>query len=244
MNKLIVILRTALSVTLLLILILISILPLGIFLMLPRTWVLSSRLFFWFEYLLCRALLAITFAPFTFRGLEHLPSDPSIIVANHQSALDIPVIAATLRRYPHVWLAVATLMNSPVLRFVLPRVAVLVDMTTPMSGMRTLLEAIKLVNGKRCHIIIFPEGGRYIDGEIHDFFGGFVILAKKMGRPVTPIMIHGLNKVFPPGSWLVYRHRVTIVVGEPFVIQEHEADELFVARVQRWFIDQTEQQGM
>lgn len=242
--KIIAIARTAVSLILLILLITVSIVPLGILLLLPRSWLLASKLFFLVEYLFCRALIAITFVPFRFRGLEHLPTEPSIIVANHQSALDIPVIAATLQHYPHVWLAVATLMDSPVLRFILPRVAVLVDMTTPMTGMRTLLEAIKLVNGKRCHIVIFPEGGRYIDGEIHDFFGGFVILAKKMGRPVTPILIHGLNKVFPPGSWLVYRHTVTVIVGEPFIIQEHESDELFVARVQRWFIDQVEQQGM
>lgn len=232
--------RTLVSRFLLFILMLIYALPMLIFLLLPKRWGVESRFYYWFEYVFCWLILKFSFINFTFVGRENLPDQPAVIVANHQSSFDIPVIAYALHGYPHLWLAINTLMKSPILRFILPRVAVLVDVSTPMSGMRSLIAAIKLVNGKRSHVVIFPEGGRYTDGQIHDFFGGYVILAKKMGRPVVPIYMNNLNKVYPPDSFLVYNFPVTVTIGKPMIIEEGETDEVFNQRVYRWFEEQAQ----
>jgi len=117
---------------------------------------------------------------------------------------------------------------------------VLVDMSSPMKGMRSLIEAIKVINNKKMHVIIFPEGGRYTDGKVHDFFGGFVILARKTGRPVVPIRIFNANKVYPPNTWLANYAPITVVIGERMYIGEHETDEAFKNRVFDWFIQTKE----
>ena len=116
--------------------------------------------------------------------------------------------------------------------------AVLVDTSTPMKGMRSLLQAIAIAKEHNAHIIIFPEGGRFSDGTVHDFFGGFAILAKRIGRSVVPVYVHGINKVYPPGAFLVHWHQVTVVIGEPFTMQEDEHEDVFKQRVYQWFIDQ------
>ncbi|MCL5875549.1 MAG: 1-acyl-sn-glycerol-3-phosphate acyltransferase [Candidatus Dependentiae bacterium] len=215
--------------------------PMIIILLLPARWGFESKYYYWMEYSFCWLLFKLTFFPVTYSGQHNMPGEPAVIVANHQSSLDIPLLVGVLQRYPHLWLALNSLMKSPILRFILPKIAVLVDTSSPLTGMRTLIAAIKKVNGKRCHVVIFPEGGRYYDSKIHDFFAGFVILAKKMNRPIVPVFIKGANVVYPPNSFWVTRAPITITVGEPMRMEEGEPDEVFHDRVHQWFIEQNKE---
>lgn len=186
--------------------------------------------------------LKCSLLPVRFEGLEYLPKESAVFVANHQSSLDIPLVGILARGKPHVWLAWEKLIERSVfLRFLLPRFAVLVDSTDKYKAMRSLLRIIQYsTNGFDSSIMIFPEGGRFTDGKVHEFFGGFVILAKKTGKPVVPVRIFGAHKAYPPGSFLVHRHPIRVVVGRPCVLKEAESDEAFKQRVYNWFLAQGE----
>ncbi len=231
-------LHTLLSRLLLVLIILIFLLPVTFFMLLPQRVRYNSKLFFWMMRLFYRAVLRTSLLPINIIGREHIPTSASIIAANHQSSYDIPLVGQLANGHAHVWLAMAALRKSPLLRFILPRVAVLVDTSTPMKGMRSLLQAMAIAKEHDAHIMIFPEGGRFTDGTVHDFFGGFAILAKRMARPVVPVYIHGINKVYPPDAFWVHWHPVTVVVGEPFNIHQGEDDDAFKQRVYAWFVDQ------
>lgn len=234
-------LRTLLSRFLLLIVMLIYLPFFLIILLLPKERLYKSKIFFLLCDLFYRSILLFSFLPIKIVGKENLPHGPAVFAANHQSSLDIPLIGILTKRHPHVWLAKTELMDSPILRFVLPRVAVLIDMSTPQKGMRSLINALNMINHeKNNHAMIFPEGGRYTDGKIHDFFAGFVILAKKTGRPVVPVRIFGLDKAYPPDSFIVNRVPITMKIGKPFVYQENDTDQTFKDRVYKWFVEQTE----
>jgi len=110
-----------------------------------------------------------------------------------------------------------------------------------MTGMRSLLEIIKVLVDRPHHCMIFPEGGRYTDGKIHDFYPGFGILARKMGRPVVPVYIRGAQKVYPPNVFLIHYYPIDVVVGKPFFIQEDETEQEFRDRVRAWFCEQEKQ---
>lgn len=235
------VIHTLISRFLLLVLMIIYLIPTIIFLVLPKKWGAQTKLFYWLEYIFSWLVLKISFLPIKIEGWKNLPTEPSIIVANHQSSFDIPTLVYILQRSPHVWLAIKTLMESPILRFILPRLAVLVDASSPMKAMRSLIEIQRVVKGQQTHIIVFPEGGRYTDGSIHDFFGGYVILAKKMQRPVVPVYIHGLNKVYPPDTFWVHYAKVHVVIGEQMIIESHETEEQFNQRVYNWFKSQPQQ---
>ncbi len=235
-------LRTIFSRFLLFLLVLIYLIPIIIFVCMPTRWRYNSKIVFWLMYGFYVAVLKCSLVPIQFVGKEHIPKKaPVIFAANHQSALDIPLVGALANGSSHIWLAKKELMESPILRFVIPFFSVLVDVTSPNKALRSLREVLSLLEKNNIQdVIIFPEGGRYIDGKVHDFFGGFVILAKKTGRPVVPICIIGVNKVYPPDSFWVHWHPITIIVGKPFVYQEGESDEEFKQRVYQWFVEQME----
>lgn len=110
------------------------------------------------------------------------------------------------------------------------------------SGLRKLVaslnEAVRLVEGKNSHVMIFPEGGRYTDGKVHNFFYGFAVLAKKLHRPVVPVCMHNLGKVYPPYSFFVYNYPIKVIIGEPMHFKENETEEQFLQRVHAWFLAQ------
>jgi 1-acyl-sn-glycerol-3-phosphate acyltransferase len=181
-------------------------------------------------------VLKIAWLPITYIGREHIPHEPVIFVVNHQSSFDVPLIGYLMNKKPHVWLALAILRNSLMLRFVLPKVSILVDMSSPASGLRTLRQAISFVSENPANVIIFPEGGRFTDNTIHPFVSGFALISRKAGRPVVPVLIKGVNKVYPPGSFMVYSHPIVVTVGPVMRVTEQETDDAFKDRVYQWFV--------
>jgi len=142
---------------------------------------------------------------------------------------------------PHVWLAKDEAVEGVFVRFIVPLLSVLVDVSSPRKAMLSLRKILSIVNNHHRNLMIFPEGTRYIDGKIHDFFGGFAVIAKKTGRPVVPVCILGINKAYPPDTFWVYWHPITVIVGKPFVYQENDTDQDFKQRIYKWFVEKMEQ---
>jgi 1-acyl-sn-glycerol-3-phosphate acyltransferase len=215
--------------------------PIILLLIVPERWRYDSKAYFWFVYQFLYWSLKATFLPIKFVGLQNIPSNvPVIFAANHQSALDIPLVGVLAQHHPHVWLAWSKLADYPLFGLVLKRLAILVDTTTPMRATRTLLRAINRIKDNHHHVIIFPEGARYTDGKVHDFFSGFVILTRRTGRPVVPVFIRGSSKAYPPHAWLLHLQPITVIVGSPLEIREEESDESFKQRVHNWFVIEQE----
>lgn len=178
------------------------------------------------------------FVPVTIKGKENMPESQAIFVANHESSLDIPVLGSLMDGHPHIWYVLDRFAHTPVLGFFVRRMSIPVDQECAMKASRALITGIRMVAGNGRHTLIFPEGGRFNDGKIHDFFCGFAIIAKKIKRPVIPVMMYNLGKIYPPGSFIVYPHPVHIVIGKPFIYQETETPEQFSMRVRDWFVAQ------
>lgn len=238
--QLLLLVRTLVSYFLFALLLAIFFVPAIIFLVLPKEWCYENRLFYWLFDLFYRLTLKCILIPITFEGIDNIPKNAAIFIANHQSALDAPLLGRLSNGKPHVWIAMQELETWPLVNFFLSRLAILVDRSSPIKAMRGLLKAVNMVYGKRRNMIIFPEGQRYTDGKVHDFYAGFVILAKKTKRPVVPVRIFGAYKVFPPGSFYIHKHSIKVVVGKPFIYQENDTDDSFKQRVYQWFLDQGE----
>lgn len=235
-----VIVHTIVSYVLLIILFFVLSIPVLILFLMPERWRYKSKFFAGFLYYFYGFILKCTLTPIRFKGIENVPDFPVIIAANHQSALDIPLVGILAKSTPHIWLAWSELFERPFHYFLLSRVALPLDVTSPLKAMRSFARALSIVCENNMHAIIFPEGSRFTDGNVHDFFAGFVMLAKKTGRPVVPVRIFGVNKVYPPRSCFVYRYPITVVVGEPMYMEKDETDEAFKDRVHQWFLEQIE----
>src|SRR5579863_3951344 len=236
------IIRNLFSRFLLILITIVFFIPIAIFICIPERYRYKYPFVFYPVHWFYVAILKGSLLPITYKGLENIPQDTAVIfAANHQSSLDIPLVCVLSKGVPHVWLAKAELMDSVFIRFIVPLISVLVDVTSPRNAMLSLRKILNIVNNHHRNLIIFPEGARYTDGKIHDFFGGFVILAKKVGRPVVPVCILGIDKAYPPETFWVQWYPITVIVGKPFIYEKDDSDESFKNRVHQWFIDQMRQ---
>jgi 1-acyl-sn-glycerol-3-phosphate acyltransferase len=234
--KLISVLYTLYSYVVIILLVLVFFIPVTLWLLLPgkvrHSWPVY-RVMHFFYWLVEK----LTLLPITYKGFEHLPQEPAVFVANHQSALDIPLLGILARGAPHIWLArQEVLKNFWLLRLILPRLAIIVDTESQMSAMRSLISIIKIAETEQRHIMIFPEGSRFTNGTVQSFYAGFALLARKLGRPVIPVYIQGVNIVYPSTSWWAQPAPITVTVGAPMRPEPEEDDTQFKDRVHRWFV--------
>jgi 1-acyl-sn-glycerol-3-phosphate acyltransferase len=157
---------------------------------------------------------------FRFRVIqrERIPKEGAVILAmNHQSYLDPPLagIATTREVY---FLARKTLLNMPVLGFLLPRMNVVpVDQEgNDRSALKALLRILK--SGRVT--VVFPEGARTLDGNLQPAQPGLGFVIAKTLAPVVPMRIFGAHEALPRGSSRLRLHRITIVVGQPIYFTE------------------------
>lgn len=209
--------------------------PIGICLLFPERYLADNRFFCGLTQLFYWACINLSGLKISYQGHLQLPEEPCIIVANHQSSFDIPLIGYALGDRAQVWLAWAELRKMPFLRIVLPRLAILVDPSSPGRAARSLVDTINIANTHPWDIVIFPEGGRFTDGKVHDFFAGFALLAKKTKRPVVPIKIVGVNNVYPPNTWFIIPKPIWVIVGKPFILEDNETEQAFTQRIYHWF---------
>lgn len=154
--------------------------------------------------------------------LRDLP-DGLIVAANHVSFLDPPLIGAAFRE-PIYYFARKTLFDHPIADFILTRVRAL-----PVNQEKPELSILKRViallrDGEK--VLIFPEGERSWDGTMNaQGQPGVGMIGCKAGVPVLPVRIFGAEKALPRGGKRIRRHPVTLVVGEPFSLEEIAGDD-------------------
>lgn len=151
---------------------------------------------------IARRGLRVTFLcaamPFRVDGIDRLPDEPSIVIANHLSYLDGLVLIAALP--PHFTPVIkAEIRDAPVIGRVLQRVGSRFVQREPAmrAGRDTkhLLDALKAGES----LAVFPEGTFSVDDGLLPFRDGAFFLANKAGSPVVPLAIQGTRDVLPLG---------------------------------------------
>ena len=64
-------------------------------------------------------------------------------------------------------------------------------------------------------VLIFPEGGRTLDGKLQPLEGGVAVIASHTHAPILPAFIHGSFKAMPPGAAFIKPTKLRITFGEP-----------------------------
>jgi 1-acyl-sn-glycerol-3-phosphate acyltransferase len=158
------------------------------------------------------ALLRVLFR-LEWRGREHVPrTGPVLLVANHSSLLDPPLVAAGTPR-PVTFLAKAELFRIPLFGGVIRRLnAYPVRREGPDPGaLRTALRA--LAEGRA--LLVFPEGTRGEEGRLRPAKSGAGMLALMSGAPVVPVYVSGSGRAWPKDRWLPRLRKVTVTFGPP-----------------------------
>jgi 1-acyl-sn-glycerol-3-phosphate acyltransferase len=134
-------------------------------------------------------------------GIENLNTNQVyVIVSNHQSLADIPVI--THLRLDTKWLAKAELFRLPIVGWMLRMAG---DVPVERSDKGDRAKAIAKCSEylrRRCSVVFFPEGTRSRDGQVLPFSKGPFQLALNEQVPILPLVVEGSGMALPRNSWL------------------------------------------
>ncbi len=208
---------------------------------LPERWRQDNPLYFFVMAIFFNGVRLATMLPVRFEGMENIPHGPVIFAPNHLSALDIPMVGCLLGTRVHFWLFLKRFADIPLIGFIFRRMNVVVDITSPQTMMFTLKNAVRLGKDTGRTIILFPEGGRAVDGNLQSFFPGVAVIAQATHLPVVPIYLYNLDKAYPIGSFLLRQYPITVRVGKPFYMQEGQDRSQFLNEVYQWFLEQAAQ---
>lgn len=137
-------------------------------------------------------------------GWENLDlSRPSVIVANHQSHLDLMAI---IMLHPQIIVMTNNReWNSPFYKVILRFADFL-----PIEYLTTHRELVRERIDRGYSVMIFPEGTRSVDCSILRFHKGAFHLASDMNLDITPVLLHGFGHVLPKKDFLLRKGKMTV----------------------------------
>ena len=194
--------------------------------------------------LVVRPLMMVVLGTNVRRG-ELLPEQgPAIIVANHNSHLDVFALMNVLglKRLRHVRPVAAAdyFLTRPLRAWFATRIVGIIPIDRTKSRRedgKHPLEPISDVIREGGIVLLFPEGTRGEPEQMAAFQTGVAHLARRHPDvPITPVFMHGLGKALPKGEAILVPFFCDLFVGKPielglgkkeFMIQLSEAmDEL------------------
>jgi 1-acyl-sn-glycerol-3-phosphate acyltransferase len=128
------------------------------------------------------------------------PRQPYVVVCNHQSLADIPLISNL--PWEMKWMAKEELFKIPVIGWMMRLSGdISVDRKNPRSGAQALIKAQRVLEQK-CSVMIFPEGTRTLDGRVRQFTDGAFHLAIRAKVSILPLVIEGSRDCIPKNNWV------------------------------------------
>ena len=178
--------------------------------------------YYWVCYHLIKLLGRLCFRLRVIHRERMINHGPVILAANHQSFLD-PPLAGSVSDRGIFFLARKSLLNGPVLGWLLPKLNVIpVDSETgkDRTALKALIRILKAGEGT----LVFPEGARSEDGNLQPAQPGLGLVIAKTLAPVVPMRIFGAFEAWPlHEKWPRFRP-VTIVVGEPIYFSAQDLE--------------------
>lgn len=161
-----------------------------------------------------------------FEGVGNVPREgPVVVLSNHQSFLDIPLITHAVPR--HVcFVARDTLMESRIVAWLLRTTgAVLVKRGAPdRAALRDMVAHLE----RGDLLAIFAEGTRTTDGSVGEFRAGALLAARLAKATLVPCGIRGAFEALPRHAKVPRPRRIGLRFGEP--IDSARPDALEAAR--------------
>src|SRR6056297_3476133 len=148
-------------------------------------------------------------------GAEHIdPEQSYVVVANHQSQYDIPLI------YGFCGLDLRWVMKAEIGK--LPFIAqgcralghIFIDRANPDQA-RAAINCAVADLPRGTGVLFFPEGTRSRDGRLMAFRKGAFRVSADRGLPILPMTVVGTRELLPPGSLRIRPGTVRLIVHPP-----------------------------
>ena len=169
----------------------------------------------------------------TFKVVGQVPDDPRrpyVVVANHESFVDILLI-------PHLpmemkWLSKAEFFKIPLVGWMMKLVT---DIPVRRGERDSAIEALKQCRirlDRKVSVMIFPEGTRSKTGELQPFKDGAFSTAIAAGVPILPLAVHGTITALRKSDWRLGHSHAEVRVLDPVSTEGLGPDDVATLREQ------------
>jgi long-chain acyl-CoA synthetase len=157
-------------------------------------------------------------------GRAFIPHNRSAIVAaNHASHLDMGLVKYALGSYGENLVSLAAqdyfFEGNRFRRAYFENFTNLVPMTRSGSLRQALRQAGDLLDQGKT-VLIFPEGTRSTDGQVHEFKASLGHLALHHDKDILPVYLGGTHSALPKGTTVPRRRDVEARIGLPLLVSD------------------------
>lgn len=155
--------------------------------------------------------------------MEPQNSHPVIVVSNHSSFLDIPIICRCVPVNLH-FTAKTQIKKLPLFGlYMMATGMIFIDRSNKQKAIQSIDTAAVLIrNGK--NVLIYPEGKRSTNGQIARFKKGAFHLAIKSGADIVPVAISGAARVWPKSGKKLKPGIVNVYLGKRIPSTDYKAE--------------------
>ena len=169
-------------------------------------------------------LLTAVLARLCFRieaqGAEHVPpAGPALVVSNHVSLLDPPLMGVATPRTLH-FMAKAELFRIPLFGRLI-RALNAHPVRRGASDPSALRDALRVLEGGNA-LLVFPEATRGTEDQLREGRPGAGMLAVLSGAPVVPAYVSGTGRAWPKGRAFPRPAKVRVHFGKPMRFERAE----------------------
>ena len=163
-----------------------------------------------------RVVLWLAAARVTVSGRENIkPGTSCIVVFNHQSHLDIPLIICfiplSLKFIGKVELSRIPFFGAAALR----NGHFFINRKDHAEALQAIRKAGNTVRKEGASLVFAPEGTRSRDGQMLPFKKGAFVTAIETGLPILPVTINGTGSNLPKGSLYARGGSVEVTIHPP-----------------------------
>jgi 1-acyl-sn-glycerol-3-phosphate acyltransferase len=164
-------------------------------------------------------------------GAENIPTVPSVILANHESAWE--TMAFQLVFPPQVWVVKRELLWIPFFGWGLAMLSpIAIDRSSGARALKRTLEQGRERLAQGFSIVVFPEGTRSAPGATGTFQVGGAWLAAQSRAPVVPVA-HNAGRCWPRKAFIKHAGTITVSIGPVVPSAGRKAPEI-MRDVERW----------
>ena len=189
----------------------------------------------WFSPPVVRFVIMLSFravgVSFEIEGLEHLdPKQTYLIVANHQSIMDVPALYNYLPGNLG-FLAKKEIRRVPILGVGISQLGMVYVDRQNREKARRSTDRVKQRLNEGMSFIVFPEGTRSEDGKLGPLKKGAFHVAMDVGAMVVPVTIKNAYQIMPKSGRHIYPGVVRTYVHAPIDATKFKTIESLKERV-------------
>ncbi|HNC53494.1 MAG TPA: lysophospholipid acyltransferase family protein [Accumulibacter sp.] len=159
---------------------------------------------------LCRHVLGVRHRVL---GRENMPTEPSVVMAKHQSAWETVGLQAIFP--PLVFVFKKELLRVPFFGWSLAAMKMIsIDRAAAKDALKQVVEKGRERLAAGYWVVIFPEGTRVAPGTTSRYKPGGAQLAVRSGAKVVPVA-HDAGEIWPKSRFAISPGLITVSIGPP-----------------------------